>query len=223
MDVEAITRHDWAAFDQLTEMNNHWLRPGWTPTTRRYYWFLTVDHVPEIARATKDCQAAIEPLGFDAVPIDGLHITVARIAESAAISRGQIVQLAAAAERNCQTVPRFTVDAIPLTGSRGAIRYTIAPWKPMWDLHRAVTSACLEFNLREFKPTNNFHPHLGIAYSNRAIPTTIARRIVASQRDSPSINIPVNQVLLVELRREGNEYQWDTLHRVPLAMQSFMD
>ncbi|MFD8261348.1 hypothetical protein ACFV19_20975 [Streptomyces griseoluteus] len=47
-DPETVAAHDWAAFEEVTEVSDHWRRPGWGPGTCAYYWLVTV---PESAFA----------------------------------------------------------------------------------------------------------------------------------------------------------------------------
>lgn len=216
-DPTSIISNDWRAFDGLTEMTDHWDRPGWDFHTRRYYWFLTVDHAPAVVRQAQECQQAIRHLELDNVPPDGLHVTVARIADVTEVPARKLTELLAAAERRCRDVAPFTVRAMPLSGSRGAIRFSLAPWRPLWDLHDAVRNACTDVGITKVKPTASFRPHLGVAYCNRSMPAAPVQQAVASIRTLPQVDFPVTDVRLVELRRGRRRYEWKTLSTISLA------
>lgn len=216
-DPDVITKHDWAAFDSLTHMSNHWDRPGWTADTRRYYWLLTMGDSPALAEHASQCQRALAPLGFDLVPIDSLHVTISRISDAARLAPSEVDALAQAAHRRCRELDPFTVRAVPMSGSRGAIRYTVAPWQALRDLHATLVASCRERGIEGFRPTSSFRPHIGIAYCNRSTEAAAAQRAVADLRLSRSVEIPIAGVSLVELRREDRAYRWSTIDRVALG------
>ncbi|MCM2428557.1 2'-5' RNA ligase family protein [Streptomyces sp. RKAG337] len=211
-----IAEHEWAAFAALPGLGNHWQRPGWGPDTRRYYWFLTVDHAPKIAQLARRCQEPLEGDGFDIIPSDGLHITVCRVGDTPDITERTLADLASAARLRCGELPAFDLQAIPVTGSRGAVRMSLAPWEPLRALHRAVSTACREAGIGGPQPTHDFRPHLGVAYCNQETDAAAIRDTIAELRTLRPQQFTVNEVLLVELRRENRVYRWDVRHSIPL-------
>lgn len=216
-DPRSIAEHDWDAFAQITEMKNHWDRPGWTNATRRYYWFITIENSPELLASTQACQETIRPLGLDPVPLDGLHITIAKIGDTADVGKGALDRLAEIAADRFQHLRPLDLQAIPMTGSRGAIRYSLAPWTGLLDLHLAVTGACRDLGLRSFKSNADLRPHLGIAYANRSIRASLVRKLVEPLRRQEPVHLRIGQVQLVELRRENAAYRWTTHHSAQLG------
>ncbi|WP_344282848.1 2'-5' RNA ligase family protein [Streptomyces hebeiensis] len=196
-------------------MINHWDRPGWSAATRRYYWMITFPGEDPLIEHARGCQRAIEPLGFDPIPGSGLHMTLLRIGDTSHVPPATIDQLAATAHRE---VPRaFTIHAIPLTASRGAIRYSVAPWTPILALHAALSRAGECHDIPTARSTHLLRPHIGIAYCNRPMPTASVRDAVAPLRALTSIPLKVSHVRLVELRRDSRRYQWTIHHEVSLA------
>lgn len=61
-----------------------------------------------------------------------------------------------------------------------------------------------------------FRPHVGIAYCNRDVPAQPILRRVAGLRDLPPVEVPVMDLGLVRLYRDGPTYRWDTESIVPL-------
>lgn len=214
-DASVIVAHDWAAFDQVEEMTNHWDRPGWSSNTRAYYWMLTFPDAPALIDQARLCQSALSHLSLDEVDEDGLHVTLGRIGRTDEISEAQLEALIAAASNNA--LEAFALHAVPLTASRGAVRYSVVPWTPILHLHAALATAGAESGLPPRKPTSILRPHLGIAYCNRPIPAQRVREAVRPLRDLDAVEVPVQQVQLVELRREGRTYSWDVVH--PLALR----
>lgn len=214
-DAQAITVHDWAAFDALDEMTDHWSRPGWSDGARAYYWLLTFSGVPELDDLALRCQKTLSPLGLDPVPADGLHVTLVRVGSPDTLDSAQLRRLA---ETTRSRLPeRFTLRAAPLAGSRGAVRLTLSPWEPLVNLHAALVAANTAVGLPVKKPTARFRPHLSLAYNNRRREAAPVIETVASLRSLQAVDLSVAHVKLVELRRCGAEYRWEVLESLPLT------
>ncbi|WP_328500869.1 2'-5' RNA ligase family protein [Streptomyces sp. NBC_00457] len=214
-DPDVIAAHDWTAFSALDAMVDHWARPGWSDGSRAYYWMLTFPGHQELSALALRCQQALAPLGLDPVPTDGLHITLARVGAPDAVTAGQLENLVRSVE---PTLPApFSIRAIPLAGSRGAVRLSVGPWQPLLQLHAALTEAARTAGLTPKKPTAVFRPHLSLAYNNRRRAAAPVVEPVALLRTLPPAELPVATVELVELRRDGRQYKWDVLHSQPLT------
>lgn len=214
-DASVIVAHDWAAFCGAERLINHWERPGWPPGHTAYYWMLTFREQQELIDAASYCQRRLAGLALDLTPPDGLHVTMAKVGDTAEVRPSEVRELV----RRCRTaVPEaFSVSAHPLAGSRGAVRFSLTPWTPLVRLHEALTTTGQTVGVPGGKPTAVFRPHLGIAYNNhdRAAAPVIER--VAALRARPAVTVRVEHIDLVKLRCEGAQYRWDVLHRVPLA------
>jgi 2'-5' RNA ligase len=219
-DLAGITALDWAAFDALAEMTDHWSRPGWADGARAYYWMLTFSDAPALLDIARRCQEPLAPLGLDLVPGDGLHITLARVGRHDALTPGQ---LQAVARTAAQVLPcDFSLRAVPLSGSRGAVRFSVGPWGPLVRLHAALLRAAQIEGISPSKPTAHFRPHLSIAYNNRNRDARPVAETVASLRSLPAVDVEVTDVQLVELRREGFAYRWEVLESLPLTAGEFV-
>ena len=213
-DPRAVSAHDWDAFTAVNEMGNHWDRPGWTSATRAYYWMLTFPDAVPLSSQARHCQQELRHLGFDEIDHDGFHVTLGRIGLVNDVSSQQLESLVAnAAHRGAE---RFTLQAIPLTASRGAIRYSIAPWHPVLRLHAAIAATGIESGLPLDKPTSSLRPHVGIAYCNQALPAHEVRAAILPLRDLDAVELHVDQAQLVELRIEHRAYRWQVVHTFPL-------
>lgn len=209
-----VSAHDWDAFAAVDEMVNHWDRPGWTSATRAYYWMLTFrDAIPLISQA-RHCQRELRHLDFDEIDEDGFHLTLGRIGLVNDVSSQQLERLIANVLK--RGIERFTLQAIPLTASRGAIRYTIAPWHPVLQLHAALAAAGIESGLPMDKPTTSLRPHVGLAYCNQTMPAREVRAAILPLRGLDAVEMDVHQAQLVELRREHRAYRWQVVHTLPL-------
>ncbi|MBM7055451.1 MULTISPECIES: 2'-5' RNA ligase family protein [Streptomyces] len=213
-DPEVITAHDWAAFDRVQEMSNHWDRAGWTPSTRAYYWMLSFPADSALAEHARHCQDKIRNLNFDSIDADGLHLTLGRIGTTDDVSLEQLDTLLA----TTAAIPtgRFRLQAIPMTASRGAVRYSIAPWTPVLDLHSKLSATTAQCQLPLRKPTAVLRPHIGIAYCNRPTDACVVREAIRPLRDMDSVGVPVDHLELVELRREDRAYRWRTIDQLAL-------
>jgi 2'-5' RNA ligase len=214
-DPAVTAAHDWAAFSALDEMTDHWARPGWADGTRVYYWMLTFPDDQRLAALARRCQEELAPLGLDPVPADGLHITLARVGAPDVVTPGRLDSLARDAEALLPSA--FSVRAMPLAGSRGAVRLSLGPWEPLLRLHHALAKTGSSAGLAPKKPTSAFRPHLSLAYNNRRRPAAPVVETVSGLRALPAVELSVSAVRLVELRREGWTYRWDVLKDISLG------
>ncbi|GHE11349.1 2'-5' RNA ligase family protein [Streptomyces alanosinicus] len=213
-DATLIAEHDWAAFAAVEQMQDHWDRPGWTPSTRAYYWMLTFPDATSLIDHASQCQKELRHLAFDDIDADGLHLTLGRIGRIDEIDSEDVDRLVAEAyERRPEC---FTLRVVPLTASRGAIRYSVAPWTPVLQLHEGLSAAGAESGIPPRKPTSLLRPHVGIAYCNRPISAGIVRDAVRPLRELETVDVAVQNVRLVELRREGPAYRWQVIHSLEL-------
>ncbi|MDX3854212.1 2'-5' RNA ligase family protein [Streptomyces sp. AK02-01A] len=214
-DPAVLAAHDQAAFDAVETMVDHWARPGWALGTRAYYWLLAFPGNPELAALAKQCQHALSPLGLDPVPDDGLHITLARIGSPAALSPARLNELISTTAPLLP--PAFPLRAIPLAGSRGAVRLSVTPWAQLVALHAVLNDAMQAFGLPPRKATALFRPHLSLAYNNKPRPAAPVIKTVTGLRGCPPVELQVHEVQLVELRREERAYRWDVIKSLPLG------
>ncbi|MFJ3673979.1 2'-5' RNA ligase family protein [Streptomyces sp. NPDC090106] len=214
-DPAVTAAHDWAAFSALDEMTDHWARPGWADGSRAYYWMLTFPDNQQLATLAGHCQEKLAPLGLDPVPANGLHITLARVGKPGAVAPDQLDSLARSVEARLPST--FSIRAMPLAGSRGAVRLSLGPWEPLLRLHHALADAGSSNGLAPKKPTSAFRPHLSLAYNNRRRPAAPVVQVVSALRALPSVDLSVATVQLVELRREGRTYRWDVRKSIPLG------
>lgn len=213
-DPDTIVGHDWHAFQGVEHMGDHWDRPGWSDGQRTYYWMLTFSGASELLGLAEHCQKALHDLGMDPVPSDGLHVTMLRVGRTDQVSVDQIEQLLTVAQD--LPVRAFRLLVHPLAGSRGAVRFSLSPWRPMIRLHAALADAGEGVGVPGGRPTSAFRPHLGIAYNNRARPAAPVVDAVGQLRSLPPAVLDVATVELVELRRQDRAYRWRTVHSVPL-------
>jgi 2'-5' RNA ligase len=213
-DPDVIAEHDWAAFSAVTTMANHWDRSGWASERRHFYWFLTVEHAPDVHRLAEQCQRQLSQPELDLTAIDGLHITLSRIGTS---DEETLARLAGVARAQCAELEPFVIQAIPLAGSRGAVRFSLAPWEPLLQLHDLLINAGSAVGLTAVNPTSDFRPHLGIAYCKEPAPAAPLHAAMAGLRRLGPAELPVRTVKLVELHRDGRRYHWTTMTEIFLG------
>ena len=213
-DPATVAAHDWAAFNAVSAMHNHWDRPGWSERTRAVYWLLTISDSAFIAHARR-CQSFIRHLQFDEIAPEGFHLTLGRVGVIDTVNDGgQIEKVAATVQ--AKAPPSFALTAVPLTGSRGALRYSVAPWTPILELHQLLVAASDTCGLPPMAPTARLRPHIGIGYANRTLPAALARTAVLPLRALPPATLTIDRAALVEMWREPGAYKWRILHSVQL-------
>ncbi len=116
-------------------------------------------------------------------------------------------------------IPPFTLMIGPLAGSSGAVRLSVQPWEPVVTIRANIldaTAAALGPSGVVTKP-HGFRPHIGIAYCNSSANAQPIVSAVEELRHLSPARAGVSAVALVELRREGRAYLWDTVARLPLS------
>ncbi|MFG2783788.1 2'-5' RNA ligase family protein [Streptomyces prunicolor] len=194
-------------------MVDHWDRTNWAPGTHAFYWLLTFSSM-RLADHAQQCQDAIRHLAFDEISTESLHLAIGRIGPTD-LSRTHIRSLADAVRR--QRLPhRFPLSAIPLSASRGAVRYSVAPWTPVLALHAHPARASSTIGLPPMSASGYLRPHLGIAYCNRSLPASEVRAAIEPLRLLPAAPLFVDRVQIVEMRRADGAYHWQTVEEVSL-------
>jgi len=207
-DPEIIRAHDWAAFQALDTMRNHWDRPGWDIGQHYYYWFLTFAN-PDLVNLANYGQQFLKDLPFDPVPLDGLHLTIARVGSADEISPKCASEILAAARRAIFDLVPIQLAIGPLTGSRGAVRFTVAPWGPLIEIHDRLLGATQEVLGGSYgHPKGQIRPHVGIAYCNGSTKVKPIVELLKSGRERPTVTVEVPAVELVVLCRAVREYRW---------------
>lgn len=210
-DADAIAKSDWDAFCTVSTMVNHWDRPGWTPGRRSYHWFLTFPDAPDLTSTAAQLQDELAPFRMDPIPANGLHVTMAKLGFTDEVTDERLSDAVQATERVCSAVEAFELLAIPLAGSPGAVRFSVAPWAPLLAIRDALPAA----------PSRTaFRPHLGIAYSNCTMPAQPVINTVAALRSREPVKLPIRELCLVELRRERRVYRWDLVTSFPLRQRT---
>jgi 2'-5' RNA ligase len=209
-----IAAHDWHAFDQVTTMIDHWDRPNWDPEMRAIYWLLTFSS-PLLVDHAQQCRSVIRHLDLDEIDRESLHLTLGRIGLIDALPRSQLRRLAAAVRR--QRLPHgFPLSAIPMTASRGAVRYSVARWTPVLALHAQLARASSTAGLPPMSSSGYLRPHLGIAYCNRSLPASEVRAAIEPLRLLPPVPLFVDRVQMVEMWRTDAAYHWQIVEEMPL-------
>lgn len=213
-DELAVLAADWSAFAGIERMSNHWDRPGWGPGKRSFYWMITFAGARELADEALWCQRELSAFGLDPVPTDGLHITLNKIGPTGQVCREQLDELAHGVRGTLGGPLRLL--AHPMAGSRGAVRFTVTPWTGLVSLHAALARAGERAGVPGGAETALFRPHLGILYHNCDRPAVDLIEAVAALRDRAPVEVVVDSVQLVELRRQDRAYRWEIVHEVAL-------
>lgn len=219
-DPDAIRNNDWIAFRQLDQLSDHWTIKPWPPGRTGYYWYLTFDD-PNLTALARRCRNTLEYDGIDFVPDGGLHLTLLGLGNVDEMSDRQLERIIADARDRLAEFPVFDLAVGPLAGSRSALRFSVAPWCQLLELHRLLREVTAEhMPVRELDETRNFRPHLGIGYINKASHAATIIRGAEALRDLPPVTVGVTGVELVELRREGRVYRWTVRAGIRLGVGS---
>jgi 2'-5' RNA ligase len=207
-DPISVVTHDQRAFESVEQMLSHWDRPH----RLSYHWMITLDHDPSAVMVSQRCQERLPSHGLDLISPGSLHLTVQRLGYVDEVSPARLNAVLSKFQDHCPDLSPFRLQLLPLAGSPGALRLSVAPWSPLLDLYRRVAQASGRDDL---EPLALFRPHVGIAYSNcmqAAHPFIEAAR---QARSISPVHITINSIQLVELYRSDHQYRWRTIVNFP--------
>ncbi|WP_433621914.1 2'-5' RNA ligase family protein [Nocardia sp. CA-120079] len=211
-----IRRNDWSAFRELTELDDHWTLKGWASGRSGYYWYLTFSD-PALADLASECQVQLGTDTLDPVPLNSLHLTLLSIGNTDQVPDAELARLTHLAHQQLAGFKSFDLSVGPLAGSRSAVRFSVAPWEPLLDLHRSLRECTLTIRpSSRLTETSEFRPHLGIAYINKQQTANGLVDAVRQLRELAPVTVRVDNVHLVELRRDGRKYVWRDQAVIPL-------
>ena len=215
-DLDVIAGHDWSAFLALRHVDTHWQRPGWTPGRSSYHWMVTFTGCDAVHEHVAHSQRAV-PTAYDRVEVESVHLTLGRVAFTDEVPEATALQAAQTAQRARPRPTAFEIRFGPLTGSRGAIRFSVGPWTPLLAVHTFLASVTREvLDGRCVMDTHQFRPHVSIAYAHSRIPVTDVAAGLREWRAVSGPTVQVTAVELVRLERVDRSYRHHTLERVPL-------
>lgn len=221
-DLRSIADHDWAAFRNLHRMETHWQRPGWTVGRRSYHWMLTFDGYGQLARHVTRCQQVVPAIGFDLVDTAAVHLTLGRIGFTDEVRRPALSAVLRKVADACERPSAFDLEIGPITGSRGAIRFSVGPWTPLLTVHAflaTATSAALGsvgvgVGVMD---TDSFRPHLTIAYANASHDVEEVAAELVRSREVQGPRLRIGAVSLVLLERLPRAYRITVVEQFPLV------
>lgn len=217
----APEEQDWHRFRQLSQLINHWQRPGWTDGRTSYHWLLALDNEPRLAALAQKCQSGLDDLPIlDLVASDTLHLTLQRVGFTDEVDRAQLQAVVDTTARRCIGLASFVLHIGWLAGSPGAIRFTALPVGIVVNLRQVVLESLADVcNQTTGEPIEStaFWPHVSIAYCNRKISAAPVVERVGKLRSLAPANVRIQALDLVELRREGKVYRWEVVARAELA------
>lgn len=208
-DIDELQR-----FRGIERLRNHWSRPI---GPRSYYWYLTFEQCPQLGLLAAACQSAIAFPYYDLVSVQGLHLTLDRIAFDGDISLAQLGEIEVAARIICREISPFGVTIGRLSGTPGAIGFTAFPVQPLAALRNALRKATLSVYPGAPAGASRFHPHVTIAYANSdGIPAAEVIPVVEQLNPIADADVTIHDAALVLLERDRRAYTWQVVSRIPL-------
>jgi 2'-5' RNA ligase len=203
-------------FGNIRLLRNHWSGPA---RPRAHYWYLTFASAPEVCNLAACCLKALAFPYYDPVPAQGLHMTLDQFAPQGGITTAQVNSVSDAAHLACQAVPPFRISLGKLSGTRGAVGFTVTPAAPIRELRDALRAATLSICPDAPVVNHETAPHVTIAYGNTDnMPAADAIAAVEKLNASePKAEAIIEEAELVLLERRQRSYAWEVVSRVPLT------
>lgn len=211
---------DWDEFGRVTYLANHWWdRPGWQPDRHYLTWYLLFDS-HDLRAYVARFQAALADLDYlDPVPADDLHLTVQGVDFADLVDEAEVAAIASEAKRRCRGLVPFSLTIGPINAYPGGTFLRAKPWKPVQELRDRLRAAIAAVRGHHAVPDEpaRFKPHISVAYCHAKTDARQLRQRLAVLREIPPLSITVDQVALLELRREHHVYRWDVRGVINLA------
>ena len=186
---------------------------------RAYYWYLTFGDDTAVCDLAARAQQALAFPYYDPVPPHGLHMTIDRIAPEGGITAAQLNSVTVVARLACQAIPPFRIRLGELSGTRGAIGFTVTPVAPINKLRDTLRAATLSARPDAAATSEEMIPHVTIAYGNTdGVPAAdVIAAVETLNASRPRAEVTIRQAAVVLLERHQRSYAWESLSRVPLT------
>lgn len=211
---QATDEADWAAFQQLDRLADHWWwRPGWHPDRHYLTWYILFEHDETVARCVAEHQRHVDLPYLDLIPTAGLHMTVQGVGFADEITHTEAAEVADRAHQLCLDTTSFPLTIGPLAGYEGGVFLRASPWAPIANLRERLCTAISDAlgTSRVPNEPQRFKPHITVAYCHKAVPAAELIHRVWELRSLPPVEVAVRSVDLIELRREAHSYLWTSI------------
>jgi 2'-5' RNA ligase len=198
-------------FRSIRRLRNHWSRPI---GPRSYYWYLTFEDCHELQSLARKCQKAISFPYYDLTPPRDLHMTLDKIAFDGDLTLDQLHRIEAIAACACREIQPFDVTIGPLSGTPGAIGFSVSPIQPIRELRNKLRQATLSVYPEAPVTRSEFHPHIAIAYANSDVPAAEAIAALNELNTVAFLKVTIEEGALVLLKRHQRSYAWQAVSRV---------
>lgn len=218
-DLASVSDNDWNAFLALGSMVNHWDRPERPPGRGSYHWMLALGNRESLAERVMQDQGSLSGPGLDPSPVHSIHMTLGRVGFIDELHPRAVEVLTRLAVTPLTQHRGFELQIGPLTGSRGALRYSVAPWTPLLRVHSTLSRITrMATGHAEDLETPSFRPHVSIAYSNRVQPVGEVVDRILPLRDRETFSMHISSVELVVLYRDDRSYHYETVGQFKLGI-----
>jgi 2'-5' RNA ligase len=154
---------------------------------------------------------------LDHVPPSDLHLTVDRVGFEDEVAPEVLAGIEGLVRVACSKMAPFTVAVGPVAGSKGAIRLSVTPWRPILALKEAARRATLGSMPTAAADPGEFLPHIGIAYCNGEVSSQELIDTARTLRNLPTVKAEVFHMTLVRLTRLQGAWAWEPLQAVPFG------
>ncbi|MFE3445037.1 2'-5' RNA ligase family protein [Nocardia sp. NPDC059180] len=183
-----------------------------------HYWFLTFVHATDLHFAATARQRTLDAQHFAVTPIDGLHLTLDRIAAHGGSTAQQRARIVTTAEDVCARLKPFVLAVDRLANIRAAIGFLVAPDERVHELRDALRGVTMSVLPDAPVKNSTAAPHVTIAYPiYEGLTTEAIAAVEANETPLDHVSVTVSEVRMVMLERRGHGYQWETVARIPLT------
>jgi 2'-5' RNA ligase len=176
-----------------------------------YTWHVTFGDQPRLHEIASSYHRALARLpGLDLIPLPWLHLTMQGIAFTDEVGLEDISSIIQAARKRLAAQQPVSLTVGPALVDPEAILLRVSPPDALSLVRASVRAAIADVRGAARVPeTENWEPHISIAYSNDNGPAAPFAEALAAVTNACA-DITISAVSLIELSRDTHLYQWST-------------
>lgn len=209
--------------DPEPDLVDHWHEiEGWPPARALQACYLTFDE-PALRTTVRSYQEVLRQFDtLDLIRPEWLHLTVQGIRFVDELPLEVMRRVAASIEDRLQRLPALTVTVERPVLAGSAVLMPVRPIAAIAAVRDVIRALLLRAHPEIGEPfvlpgqAGEFDPHISIAYANG--PTSATSVATALDRcQEPPVELRVEHVTLMRLRRSDRMYHWTDAQRIPLG------
>lgn len=201
-------RDAWRGINGNPVLHDHWSRHAeWATQTAQYSWFWK-PKAPGVLGQLQRVNSTLQSDWLAPVAIDEFHLTLMSISPVGLVTQSELRELLLNSAECVRDIQRCELIISGVNAFTESVIAEVRPWDALVDLRsRLYRSAVGLLGADRVVATDEFHPHLAVAYATADGSATAALNAIHPLRDFRFGVDELNEIVLVELTRPGRHYR----------------